>query len=147
MEGRCSKEAFFKELDGLDNLSDGSETSDVGDIGYIMRNTLKNNQETISVRVLHTKTFQPTSLLRADSAPGPSLRREDSDEVIIVKETPREKATRETGEATMKRSNPEGSSGAKRETAASKKRRVNSFNILPESQQIFKGLTFCMLKK
>lgn len=143
MAGRGSKESFFKELDDLDNLSGDS---DVDDFEKLMRNGLeKKSQGTIKpARVPHTKTFQPGSLLRAESAPESSLQRKNSDEIIIVKEMPCGNSGGEADTGTMKRLRPEGPSGGRKETAATKKRRVNSLTILPESQQIFKGLTFCM---
>ncbi|KAJ9204158.1 hypothetical protein DTO021D3_3882 [Paecilomyces variotii] len=141
MAGRGSKESFFKELDDLDNLSGDS---DVDDFEKLMRKGLeKKSQGTIKpARVPHTKTFQPGSLLRAESAPESSLQRKNSDEIIIVKEMPCGKSGGEADTGTMKRLRPEGPSGGRKETAATKKRRVNSLTILPESQQIFKGLTF-----
>ncbi|GAE00218.1 DNA polymerase POL4, putative [Paecilomyces variotii No. 5] len=139
MAGISSKESFFKELDGLDHLSDDSE---VDDFEKIMQSGVEKNPElTKPTHVPPTRTFQARSLLRTESAPESSARHTHAEEAIIVKEAPCREADKEPGARTMKRLNP-GPSGGRKATGATKKRRVNSLTILPESQQIFKGLTF-----
>ncbi|KAL1853069.1 hypothetical protein Plec18170_005651 [Paecilomyces lecythidis] len=142
MAGTTSKESFFKELDGLDHLS---EDSGIDDFEEIMRNCVEKNRETCKPTHVPLRTFLPGSLLRTESAPESSARHTDSDEAITMKEVPCREAGKEPGTTTMKRLNPENPSGGRKATSATKKRRVNSLTILPESQQIFKGLSFYFL--
>lgn len=144
-----NKEAFFKGLDDLDNLSDySSENNNNNNKGNDFADTIKltrKKEPTKSARASTSKSFPPANLVRTQSAPQPSLRRVASDEVVVIKETPYQKFGKDLDDTGMKR--PRTSSGhpenGRDGTATSKKRRVNSLKMVPEPQQIFRGLTFC----
>lgn len=139
------KEAFFKELDDLDNLSDGpgEDNRKGNDFAEIIKLARKKEDTTKSTRA--SKSSTPANLVRTQSAPQPSLRRADSDEVIFVKRTPYQKSAKDLNNTGMKRPSSSGGypENGRDGTATSKKRRMNSLKPVPESQQIFKGLTFC----
>lgn len=139
------KEAFFKELDDLDNLSDGpgEDNRKGNDFAEIIKLARKKEDTTKSTRA--SKSSTPANLVRTQSAPQPSLRRADSDEVIFVKRTPYQKSAKDLNNTGMKRPSSSGGypENGRDGTTTSKKRRMNSLKPVPESQQIFKGLTFC----
>ncbi|KAL2001629.1 hypothetical protein VTN02DRAFT_1514 [Thermoascus thermophilus] len=143
-----NKEAFFKKLDDLDNLSDHSSEKNCNnnkenDFAHTIKLARK-KEPTESARASTSKSFPPANPVRTQSAPQPSLRRVASDEVVVIKETPYQKSGKDLDEAGMKRPRTSGGhpENGRDGTATSKKRRVDSLKMVPEPQQIFKGLTF-----
>lgn len=129
-----SKESFFKGLEDLDKVS-GSSGESSGILGKALRTAEKPGNIAPSLcRPSVTDNVKPRSLSRTPSAPQPRIQRADSDEVIVVKETPYPK---QSDHGVVKRLLPPGKVGGKR------KRGAGSVKIIPEAQQIFKGFSFC----
>lgn len=155
------KQAFFKELEDLDNVSeDSGENSEI-----LTRKAFRTAEKSRTMapplsRPSATDHVNPTSLSRTPSALQSKVQRAaaDSDEVVVVKETPYPKQSvsrnvggkRKRGAASDKiiddsalnhgiveKPRPPGIVGRKR------KKDPWSAKIIPEAQQIFKGLWFC----
>lgn len=129
-----SKELFFKGLEDLDKVSESSGESS-GILGKALRTTEKPRNIAPSLcRPSVTDNVKPRSLSRTPSVPQPMIQRADLDEVVVVKETPYPK---QSDHGVVKRLRPSGNVGGTR------KRGAASVKIIPEAQQIFKGLSFC----
>jgi len=131
-----SKESFFKELEDLDKVSHESSGGSSGILGKAFRTSEKSrNIASPPCRPPVTDNVNPRSLSRTPLAPQPKIQRADSrGEVVVVKETPYPK---QNDHGAVKRPLPSGNVGGKRKKVA------GSVKIIPEAQQIFKGLSFC----
>lgn len=140
-----NKEIFFRELDKLDNLSDGEDVAD--SLSQVMKTARERRSYTISTTRAPAALVTPGRLSRIESAsPRPSLARIGANETRIVKETPLGKLSdKQNDNCEMKRSWQSSNLRGQKERVTSKKRRAYSLKTVPESQQIFKGLKFCML--
>jgi hypothetical protein len=126
------KIAFFRELDELDRFSDREHECD--DIALILKST---------------RSTDVTNPSAGGAIPVPAVRpgceRVQLEELTGTREASYSKSgkiTNKKGTSQKKRS-PENTSHAKGGCAPPKKRRVDSIQLVPESQQIFRGLVFC----
>ena len=154
-EKAVDKEAFFKELFQFDGDKD-DEPVDSFDVASVLRHCKA--RVTTHVSPLLKDTFlrsakASTPLARTISAPLPGLKTPLTAEVDVVYETPSlttsnmrktpkpvERTTSGTG-PNCSRQRANGASSMPK--AGNKRKRGQSLNIMPESQQIFKGLGFC----
>lgn len=140
----ASKEAFFRELDELDYLTDDDRQVDDG-LCNIIAGSRTQEQICPSARS-RSRDTTIRSLARADTAPE-SLGAVTKDAVVegptAMASSSKIQSRSDEGLHTMKRSNTTGSVRNSAETAVSKKRRLNSHKSVPEQLQIFKDLTFC----
>lgn len=137
-EATTNKEAFFKELEKLDELTD-DETGD--DFSRLITSSKKSAAEDTD----STASFVPTSssssaglnLSHTNTVPESSSRSETSsktDEMVSATERPLPlKSAKTTG--APEKSKPEG--------PPCKRRRTYAARTVPEHQQVFKGLVFC----
>jgi hypothetical protein len=158
-----SKETFFRELDGLDNLSDGPSGRCESERA-LMNRARKDSSARItgsSTIVVSAAATMPTApsrittpgLSRTVSAPAPApaprtsvQRTVPDDQVTVVKETPCPRLsgnprTRDMKE--QKRSSSFSGVDGKLGGGSSRKKRGVSVKTIPESHQIFRGLAFC----
>lgn len=138
-----NKEIFFRELDKLDNLSDGEDVAD--NFSQVMKTVQERRSYTVSTSQAPPTLLTPGPLSQFESAsPRPSLAKIGTNETGVVKETPLRKLSDKQNDREMKRSWQSSNLGGQKERVSSKKRRAHSLKTVPESQQIFKGLKFCM---
>jgi hypothetical protein len=127
------KKEFFRELDELDRFSDGEQECD--DIAPILKSTRS------------TVTNPSASAVIPVSVPvvGPQCERVQLEELAGTREASYSKSGNITNknETSQKKRPPANPSHAKSGGAPPKKRRVDSIQLVPESQQIFRGLVFC----
>lgn len=133
------KEIFFRELDNLDSL-----TNDDTDADDQFARILKTSRKPVGFMGAYsaiTSSAIPPRLARIQSTPGSSVVKSASKEVSCVDRLVPDTARNNRGRPKeMKRSLPSCNSEGPEERV--KKRRAESFKLVPESQQIFKGLTF-----
>lgn len=153
----ASKEAFFNDLYKLDD----EEPTDEGEneIALVLKTSKKTAISAITPEQRAAVDARlPTSMARTMSSPVPLVRprgssRLDSDDVIdCVKETPVASASARLPSSKQTTVNPKLSGGESASTAKQtkpaskagrKRKRGQSLEPLPESQQIFRGKAFC----
>jgi hypothetical protein len=138
-----SKEGFFKELDKLDYLSDSDEVAD--SFSEIMKAIRKTSAGSATgVPSLTLTKLRPVPLTES-APPQPSMTNIDTGETEFIKETPcRKPSNKKSDNRQMKRSRESSNLEGQEGHVVSKKRRASSFKTVPESQQIFRGLKFCL---
>ena len=157
-EKAIEKETFFKELYQLDDDSD-EEPVDSYDAASILRHSKAgaSSHGTPSLPTAKDRFLRSvkasTPLARTTSAPLPSSKTPLAGEVDVVKDTPSlttpaPRRIPEPIERTTSSPAPNGSrqraGGANNMAKVGRKRkRGQSLDMMPESQQIFKGLGFC----
>lgn len=159
-EKAVHKQAFFQELFQLDDETD-EERVDRYDVASILRQCKARATSHVPPLLPSAKdiflrsTKASTPLARTTSAPLPGLKTPLTAQVDIVYETPPvatpilPKASELIGRTTSgaglngSRQRADGASGMPK--ANKKRKRGRSLDVMPESQQIFKGLGFCML--
>jgi DNA polymerase IV len=129
-----NKSDFFRDLEELDQLSDDAQTN-AADFSTLLK-TLSSPAS--STKVSKLKSFSPT-FSRASSVPQlrASKSRDDKTCPKTSGDTLSESQSKSDNE--MKRSIESSNLGPQR---GPKKRRTESSRVIPESKQIFKGLTF-----
>lgn len=153
----ASKEAFFDDLYKLDDEEPTNEGED--EIALVLKTSKMKAISAITPEQRATvDTRLPTSMARTMSSPVPSVRprgplRLDSDDVIdCVKETPVASASARLPSSKQTTVNPKPLGGESASTvkqtkpaskAGRKRKRGQSLELLPESQQIFRGKAFC----
>jgi hypothetical protein len=142
------KQAFFKELEDLDNVSEGS-----GENSEILKKS-RNMAPPLS-RPSATDHVNPTSLSRTPSVLQSKVQCAAADSDEVVKETPYPKQSvprnvggkRKRGAASDKIIDDSalnlGIAEKPRPSGRKRKKDPWSAKIIPEAQQIFKGLWFC----
>ncbi len=124
------KNAFFRELDDLGGLSNGEQDCD--DIRPPLRSTENPN-------VTNPSAPRTTPLLQSQCLhTNPGKLMEISEETCTSSGK-----TVNKKEIDQNKRLPINSAHAKIGRAVSKRRRLNSIQLVPESRQIFKGLVFC----
>lgn len=158
-EKALRKEAFFKELFQLDDEGE-DEPADSYDVASLLRHWKARATSHVSplppsAKDTFLRSIKPsTPLARTTSAPLPSLKSPLPVQVDVVYETPPVAipALRKAPEPTGRASSSPGANGSRQTAnggsempkATKKRKRGQSLGMMPDSQQIFKGLGFCM---
>ena len=125
------KAAFFKELSELDNEDEGPEdTSGASELLASSRKEPRVIRSTVSTALHETPVLNRAILVPLSKSHSPW-----SEHVSIVKETPY--ITRQPSTTARQLS-------AGKMKASKKRKRGKSLELVPESQQVFRGLIFCM---
>lgn len=158
-EKALQKEAFFNELFQLDDKEE-NEPVDSYDVASLLRQCKARDTSHVSplppsVKGIFLRSIKAsTPLARTTSAPLPSLKTPLPAQVDIVYQTPPvatttlRRALESIGRITSgprPNGSRQGADGSVEMPKAIKKRkRGRSLDMMPDSQQIFKGLGFCM---
>lgn len=140
-----SKEAFFKELDELDYMTDDDHRVDDSLCNLIA--TSRTQERTLSSACPHSTVTAIPRLARAETAPeslGPVTKDAIVEEPMAMASSSSNLPNHsDHGLVAVKRSSTTGSLSDNAEATVSKKRRVSAHKSVPEQLQIFKHLTFC----
>ncbi|KAI7974816.1 hypothetical protein EIK77_004908 [Talaromyces pinophilus] len=127
-----NKDDFFRDLDGLEDLSDDAQNHQAaGDISGLIRrtNTAPTTLARSSTESKEKEISAPATLKRHSSMVTPPVTKKPSISAALGKQT----------ETLMKR---QAELSQTEQPKGQKKRRTQSVQIIPESDQIFKGLKF-----
>lgn len=136
-----SKEAFFKELERLDSLTDDSQNTEDEEFARLISASRRVEHERPVISSPVAESVKRTRL--APQSSFRSLAGPHSDDTVMVQDSPlvtKEDAVRPA----MKRANTIGTPAeTKARAPPNKRRRTYSARTVPEQMQIFKGLVFC----